>query len=205
MEYSMYTYILVCICTYQYILIKLWYIHVYISLYWYISVCTRKCMVRLSTTAYMPVHTLCVNSYTNIPVHTSTYLYIPVYHSICQYKRIWKICITIGFKLTTSCIVSAWLYRFARSINASVFFLSLLWYILWLCTVPGTRRLAAGVGCLAQVPRTSTFLSWVSTTDRPPSCITMLSSKTCYMISTYQYIPVHTVFGLYIQACICTY
>ena len=148
----------------------------------------------------MPVHILWVNSYTNIQVHTSTYLYIPVYHSICQYKRIWNICITIGLELTTACIVSAWLYRFARSINASVYFLSFLWYILWLCTVPGTRRLAAGVGCLARVPRASTFLSWVSTTDRPPSCITMLSSKTCYMISTYQYIPVHTIFGLYIQA-----
>ena len=195
----------------------------------------------------MPVHTLCVNSYTNIPVHTSIYLYIPVYHRIWQYKRIWKICITIGIELTTSCIVSAWLYRFARSINASVCFLSFLWYILWLCSVPGTRRLAAGVGCLARVPRASDAASpachdiagqglhldlqnaHVRSTAGPNplcqlcgqpaqdrvcaawprllqhSCITMLSLKTCYMISTYQYIPVHTIFGLYIQACICTY
>ena len=119
-----------------------WYVLVYTGMYWYIH----------STTAYIPVHTLCVNSYTNIPVHTCTYLYIPVYRSICQYKRIWKICITIGIELTTSCIVSVWLYRFAKSTKASVFCCALLLYLLSLCSVRGTHHLAAGVGCPARVP-----------------------------------------------------
>jgi hypothetical protein len=153
---SMYWYILVCTC-FIVVCTRIWISVLVCNVTYCVCISLSKCkQVQTSTNKYKQVQTS-TNMYKH--VQTSTNLLILLYTAIYLYvlvctgtKRIAKECITIGFEPMTSCILSSWSNRFARSVIPSVLLFIFAGYIYMLVSIAAVRHLAAGVGHPARAP-----------------------------------------------------